>query len=131
MTPSDIGHQFFAAQDRNRGPLDAALCAPGYTARITGFPEMTREQHDDFARAFYAGFPDLQHTVETIVNGGDRQVVVFTLRGHHTGPFMGIPPTGKAIAVQAIALLTVSEGRVSRAEGQFDRLGLLPQLGAA
>jgi predicted ester cyclase len=51
------------------------------------------------------------------------------LRGTHTGDFMGMPPTGRAVTVQAIALLSVADGRVTHLRAIFDRFGLMQQLG--
>jgi len=59
----------------------------------------------------------------------DGVAVRFTLRGTHTGDFMGMPPTGRAITVQAIVLLTVADGRVTHLRAIFDRFGLMQQLG--
>ena len=42
---------------------------------------------------------------------------------------MGIPPTGRAITVSAIVILTVEGGKVAHLRGIFDQLGLLRQLG--
>ena len=53
----------------------------------------------------------------------------FTLRGTHTAPFMGIPPTGRAITVSAIVILTVEEEKVRHLRGIFDQVELLRQLG--
>jgi len=55
---------------------------------------MTLDGQKQFARAFYGAFPDLSHTVEDSIASGDKVVVRFTLRGTHTGEFMGIPGHG-------------------------------------
>jgi steroid delta-isomerase-like uncharacterized protein len=126
---SDIPERFFKGQDRLKGPLPADVCAPGYRAAIAGFPEMDLSAHGEFGRAFYAGFPDIRHTVEETLVDGAKVAARFTLRGTHTATFMGIPPTGKTIEVQAMAVFTVDDGRVLRLEGLFDQLGMLRQLG--
>jgi predicted ester cyclase len=60
---------------------------------------MTLAGHQQFAQAFYAGFPDVRHVIEDTVADADTVAVRFTLHGTHRGDFMGIPPTGKTIAV--------------------------------
>jgi hypothetical protein len=110
-TNHTLGRRFFEAQDRLRGGPDPALCAPGYIARLGSNPPMTLADHQGFASAFYAGFPD------------------FRLKGTHTGAFMGIPATGKPIDIGAIAIFRVDNGRVAGADGQFDQLGMMRQLG--
>jgi steroid delta-isomerase-like uncharacterized protein len=124
-----IGTKFFQEQDRLRGGPSRDLCAPGYVARIAGFPALDIAGHEHFSKAFYEGFPDLQHAVEEAVAEGDRVVVRFTLRGTHKGSFMGVPATGKPISVSAVAILKVAGGKVSQLEGVFDQAGLMRQLG--
>jgi predicted ester cyclase len=85
--------------------------------------------HEAFARAFYAGFPDIHHTLDEVHATDGGAAVRFTLRGTHTRPFMGIPPTGRAIEVSAIALLTFAGGRVAHLRAVFDRFGLMQQIG--
>lgn len=85
--------------------------------------------HGDFGRAFHAGFPDIAHTIDETPVMDPKVVTRFTLRGTHTGTFMGIPPTGRAITVSAMVIMTVENDRITRLQGIFDQLGLLRQLG--
>jgi len=124
-----LGRQFFAEQDRLRGGPAPALCAVGYTATLGGNPAMPREGHEAFARAFYAAFSDLHHVIEDVFAAEDRVAVRFVLHGTHTGPFFGIPPTGRAVTVAAHVLLQVANGQVTKLAGIFDEAGMLRQLG--
>ena len=124
-----LGRRFFEAQDRLRGGPAAELCAPDYVANIAGFPPFDLAGHQQFAAAFYAAFPDLDHTIDNVVAENGSIAVRFTLTGTHQAPFNGIPATGKAIRVSAVVVLHVTDDRVSRLEGVFDQLGLLRQLG--
>jgi len=126
---TSLPHRFFKGQDDLKGPLPADLVAPSYRAEIVGFPPMDAAAHADFGRAFYAGFPDINHTIDEVIQASPHAITRFTLRGTHTAPFMGIPATGRAITVSAIAILTVEDGRVTRLRAIFDQLGLLRQLG--
>jgi len=90
---------------------------------------MTLSDHQGFASAFYAGFPDLQHTVDEIIADDATAVVRFTLRGTHSREFMGMPPSGKSIEVGAIAILDIADGLVSELRAQFDQFGMMRQLG--
>ena len=128
-TNGEIGRRFFEVQDRLRGGPDPDLCAPNYVARLGSNPPMTFADHQGFARAFYAGFPDLVHAIEDIVSTDSTAVVQFTLRGTHRGDFMGIPPTQKAIEVGAIAIFKITGGKITEIRGQFDQLGMMRQLG--
>jgi predicted ester cyclase len=126
----ELPRQFFARQDQLKGRLPAELCAAEYTAEIAGFPRMDMTAHGEFGTAFYAGFPDIFHTVDETLVDGNRVATRFTLRGTHTGSFMGIPASGKRIEVQAFVWLTTQQGKVTRLQALFDQLGLLRQIGA-
>lgn len=124
-----LGRAFFEAQDRLKGGPDATLCAATYTAYIGSNPPMTRADHEAFAKAFYAAFPNLLHTVDEVLAEGDKVVVRFTIRGTHTGDFLGIPPTKKSIEVGAIGVFRVADGKVAELHAQFDQMGMMRQLG--
>lgn len=124
-----IAREFFMEQDRRKGPLSPDLVADDYTAKIGSNPQMTREGHSAFGAAFYAGFPDLYHTIDEVIADEHSAVVRFTLRGTHTGNFMGIPPTGKPIEVTAIAIQHIADGKVTSLRAEFDQAGMLRQLG--
>ena len=126
---ASLPSRFFKGQDDLKGPLPADLVAPSYRAEIAGFPPMDAAGHGDFGRAFYAGFPDISHTIDEVIEAAPHAITRFTLRGTQTAPFMGIPPTGRAITVSAIAILTVDNGKVTHLRAIFDQLGLLRQLG--
>jgi steroid delta-isomerase-like uncharacterized protein len=98
-------------------------------AYIGSNPPMNVEGHKQFARMFYGAFPDLNHTIDDTVAEGDKVVVRFTLRGTHTGNFMGIPATNKPITVGAIAIFHFVNGKIAELRGQFDQLGMMQQLG--
>lgn len=124
-----LGHLFFAEQDRLRGGPAEALCAPEYTAYIGGNPAINLAGHQQFAAMFYTAFPDLKHVVEDTVATEDKVAVRFTLHGTQSGNFMGIPATGKTVAVTAIIIMQIAEGKVTELRGIFDQLEMMQQLG--
>jgi predicted ester cyclase len=126
----EFAERFFKGQDRLKGELVPELVAPEYQADIAGFPSMDAAGHGGFGQAFYAGFPNIFHTIDEAWPSQQGIAVHFTLRGTHTGPFMGIPATGKAIEVTAVVLLTIANGKVTHLRGIFNQFGLLRQLGA-
>ena len=123
-----IAQQFFMEQDRRGGPLAPEIVAKDYVARIGSNPPMDVDGHSGFGVMFYTGFPDIYHTIDDVIGEGDKAVVRFTLRGSHTGDFMGIPATGRPIEVSAIAMLTFVDGKVAQLNAQFDQLGMMQQL---
>jgi predicted ester cyclase len=75
-------------------------------------------------------FPDARFTLEDIVAEGDMVASRGTLQGTHSGPFAGLPPTGKTVEVTYMAMLRLAGGRFVEHWAQVDQLGLLQQLGA-
>ena len=124
-----LGEQWFHYQDEAKGPLSPDLIAPGYRATINSNP-MDETGHTQFAQAFYAGVPDLKHTIEDIVATDDQVVVRFSVSGTHTSDLMGIPPTNKQMKARAIAILEISGGKVTELNAVFDQLSVMQQIGA-
>ena len=124
-----LGRLFFAEQDRVRGGPVPELCAPEYSASIGGNPKMDRSGHEGFSLAFYAGFPDARHEIVDVFATDDRVAVRFVIHGTHTGPFFGIPASGRRVRAVANVLMHVHDGRVTNLEGVFDEAGLLRQIG--
>jgi predicted ester cyclase len=76
------------------------------------------------------GFPDIHWTLEEMVVETTKVAARFTMRGSHQGPFLGIPPTGRTIAVQALNIYHLSDGQILKEYGQPDMMGLMQQIGA-
>lgn len=74
-------------------------------------------------------FPDVHITIDHMVGEGDQVVVVFTVVGENTGPFMGRPPTGQSIFFTGIHYYQIKNRRIHTARYEHDLLGLMEQLG--
>ena len=72
------------------------------------------------------GFWDVQE----IHSADDRVVVRWIGRGTHNEELMGVPPTGAKIAVDAITIFRVADGKIAEEWTVWDALGLLQQVGA-
>lgn len=107
----------------------AALYARDYTGTDVGYvgTQGRRQRLQSFA-GYIRAFPDLQFTGDIIVDG-QRVVLRWTMLGTHRGTFMHIPPTGRAVEVQGVSLLTVNDGKITHGEIIWDTAGLLRCLG--
>ena len=76
------------------------------------------------------GFPDVQWTLEDVVAEGDKVAARFTMRGTHTGPFMGIRSSGKPFSVTSMGIYRIVNGQIMEEHGLPDMLGILQQIGA-
>jgi steroid delta-isomerase-like uncharacterized protein len=109
----------------------AELIAPDYVAHDPAVPGRTGPKGETRAAQLYrAAFPDLHFTVEDVIAVGDQVVVRWTSRGTHLGDLLGIPPTGKVATATGITILRVTDGKLAELWQDWDRLGLLQQLGA-
>lgn len=60
---------------------------------------------------------------------GDLVSYHWHLRFIHTGPLMGVPPSGKEIAVTGIDMFRLSGGKIVESWAYADALGMLQQMG--
>jgi steroid delta-isomerase-like uncharacterized protein len=102
-----------------------------FVAHVPGAPgPLNGEGWQQFIGMFFAGFPDMRLHIEETVAEGDRVAVRWTFMGTHSGPFLGIPPTGKAVTMSAIEVNRVADGKIAEHWVALDQLGVLQQLGA-
>lgn len=80
-------------------------------------------------RMFLEAFEDFSATVEDIVAEGDTVAMRVTVRGKHTGEFLGIEPTGKEFEIKNMVFTRIEDGKIVERWTQPDMLGLLTQLG--
>ena len=78
---------------------------------------------------FRGGFADLHVTVDDEIREGDKVATHFTIRGTHTGLFLGNPPTGKRVAVPGILFARNENGRMKESWTVVDNMGMMQQLG--
>ncbi|WP_123966985.1 ester cyclase [Streptomyces sp. TLI_185] len=77
-----------------------------------------------------SGF-DFTFAVEDQISQGDRVSTRWTWRGTQTGEFMGLPATGKNVVMTGTTLFRCNEeGKIVEGWWEYDRLGLMAQLGA-
>jgi steroid delta-isomerase-like uncharacterized protein len=98
---------------------DPAPGMPPTWEGVVGLVRLTRE-----------AFPDLRSTADDIVAQGDRVACRWTLRGTQRGAYLGIPPTGRTVAIAGMGFARVADGKVVEHWGVVDLLGLMQQLGA-
>jgi predicted ester cyclase len=98
---------------------------PGMAHDRAGFSQMVSE--------FHAAFPGFDLIIENNIVKGGVAVIRCTLQGAHAGPWLGVPASGKGIAVAALAYCDCGdEAPVDRVREwwlHFDALSLLHQVG--
>ena len=115
----------------NTGNLDGidTLFAPDHVAYYPGFPPIQGlENWKQVADFSYSGFPDTHTTFEDEMAMGDKVVVRYTVRGTHTGAFMGIPATGKPVEYSGMAIFRIADGKIVEQWQVADQWGLMQQI---
>lgn len=61
-----------------------------------------------------AAFPDMEMTVNLMLESGDHVITNWTLTGTHTGAaFFGVPPSGKPVKINGTAIVRFENGKVA------------------
>jgi steroid delta-isomerase-like uncharacterized protein len=132
MAPDEnkaVVRRFFAALDKQDLAAVGDLLAANYRLRFDGNPVMDREAGLGFFGAFLAAFPDIRHQVEDQLADGDRVASRIVVSGTHQHEMMGIPASGRSIAIGAINIVRLEDGKIAEHWVNSDALGMLGQLG--
>ena len=79
---------------------------------------------------FLGAFEDFRVKVDDVIENGQTAVGRYTYRGRHTGPFMGIPPSGAQIEMHSIDIWRIRGGRLHEHWDELNTLELFQQIGA-
>ncbi len=64
-----------------------------------------------FEQVLRPAFPDLRVTIHEQVAEGDLVTTRKTIAGTHTGPLLGLAPTGRRVAIDVLDLVRVHQGQ--------------------
>jgi predicted ester cyclase len=60
-----------------------------------------------------SAFPDMEFTVDLLIESGDLVVSNWTVKGTHTGtPFYDVPPSGEPVTINGTAILRIRDGQI-------------------
>lgn len=82
-----------------------------------------------FFSMLIAAFPDFHGTILDQLADGDKVADRVSVEATHTGPFMGIPATGKRVKFTFMDINRYADGKFVEHWGEVDNLGLMQQLG--
>jgi len=97
---------------------------------MPGAPE-GREAVAWFVTAFRSAVPDLSVALDDLIVEGDKLVARSTWSGTHQGELFGMPPTGKAFAMNVIDIVRFEGDTVVEHWGVSDVAGMMQQVGLA
>ncbi|MDQ3898849.1 MAG: ester cyclase [Actinomycetota bacterium] len=81
------------------------------------------------AGMFHTAFPDFHMTVEDILAEGDLVGARFRQTGTQRGELFGIPPTGKPVDFEEMAVVQIADGKILATWFETDLLTMMQQLG--
>ena len=89
------------------------LMAPSFVNRSAppGMPTGPEGMQYFFEKMLRPALPDLRVDIHEQVAEGDWVTTRKTIRGTHRGELMGLPATGKAVAIEVIDMIRVKDGR--------------------
>jgi predicted ester cyclase len=108
------------------GAFDALVTSD--VVDISGVPGA--EPFEARSRALHAAFTNVTVSVDDLVIDGSGIAWRFTLRGEHVGPFLGVEPTGRRVAIQGVNFQRLEGSRVREHWTLLDRFEWLRQLRA-
>lgn len=91
---------------------------PSGAAGLKAFITMIRE-----------AFSEIEMSIEDITADDDKVWARLKAHVNNTGPFMGMPPTGKRATFEIIDICRYADGKLVEHWGVTDNLGMMQQLG--
>lgn len=89
-----------------------------------------REAIRDNMAALFVGFPDVRLDVRDVFSDANRMCVQVTMRGTHSGEYVGVPATGRSIEVQMCLVFTFDDAGLAKEEVVYsDAATFFRQLG--
>lgn len=92
-------------------------------------PDM-RERVRGFLTGSDDPFPDGREEIQDMVAEGNMVMARWIFRGTHLGEFMGIPPTGKPVAITGYGTYRLENEQIVWDTVSFEWLDALEQIGA-
>ena len=112
---AEVAEEIVAADYVSHGPQAPPAHGPEEVKARVGLYQVAVDGHWD---------------VQELFSAGDRVVARWVGSGTHVGELMGIPATGKPIAVEALSVFRIADGKIAEEWTVWDALGLLQQVGA-
>jgi steroid delta-isomerase-like uncharacterized protein len=131
-TPEAVARQWFEEVWNQKSiPAIHRLFATDCVARgLPGGDMVGPAAFEGLFRMFCGAFPDIHVEVKQTITDGEWVAVVCHVTGTHTGATLPIPPTGREVRFEGIALARIAEGQIREARNCFDFLTMYQQLGA-
>lgn len=103
----------------------------GYVEHNSASPEPIRgpEGYRENVEMVRAAFPDMDVTVDDLIQDGDKIAYRYSIVGTHEEPFMGIEPTGVEVEIAGTGIAQIENGQLVEGWSIADVMGTMQQLG--
>ncbi|MCZ2849879.1 ester cyclase [Modestobacter sp. VKM Ac-2978] len=91
--------------------------------------DYSREEFVDTLRERHQAFPDLVSRIDDVIVDGDRLAYRWSSTGHHEGPYLGVPPTGKLVTASGITISALRGGKIAEEWASWNKVSVLHSLG--
>jgi predicted ester cyclase len=125
--PETVAHAFAGLMNGHDPDAVDGFIAEGYVNH-NEFVADGREANRAFWAQWFAAFPDTRVSLDDVLVDGDRVAGRFTYRATFLGPFMGLPPTGRAVVMHSIDIWRVAGGMAVEHWDQLDGQAFFAQL---
>lgn len=112
---------------KNAGVLDELLDPDCHEYT---YEPRNREGHERTLALMNAAFPGHETIIEEIIAEGDTVAVCQTLRVTQSGPFRGIPASGKCAEIGGYRFFKIRDSKIVSHRALIDLTNLLQQIGA-
>jgi steroid delta-isomerase-like uncharacterized protein len=123
--------RYIDAWNRHDGPGIATTFVSGgtYTDPLTA-GSLIGDTIARYAEGLWQSFPDLRFELDgTPLCNGETAYMPWKMLGTNTGPFRGLPPSGKSVTVSGVDIVTLSPKGLHSVVGYFDSRVVPDQLG--
>lgn len=131
MNALQVAQAYFDAWNRRDAEgIVSSFAVGGTYADPSAGEGLTGNGIAEYARGLWQAFPDLAFEIVSAGEAGPGMVAAqWFMRGNNTGPFMGLPPTGRSVALPGADFIQVEGNAIRSVRGYFDS-GVVPaQLG--
>jgi predicted ester cyclase len=108
--------------------IDAAY-SPNFAVRVPRSGCQRLAGYKQHVRETLEGLPDVCFHVKAQYSDGPHLISRFQMIGTHTGPFLGIPATGRPVDVGGVAIHRMADGRYVEGFTIWDVIGLCHEIG--
>lgn len=138
-TPAEVARAVFDAVTGKDPDGIVALGAGEYTDDFVAVGLMRgRDEIRAFFTELFTAFPDFMVTVDRIVADDSSAAVQWHASGTFSGgPFRGIAPTGRQVAIRGVDVMEIADGLLQHNTIYYDgaafarQIGMLPARGSA